>query len=136
MKLKRLFLIILLTLSFSGYTQSSNNSIFWEVTGNGLTQPSYLYGTIHLMDARVFQFDKIVLKKLKKCEVVTGELVFDKVKNINGMFSMMKSLFMPSGTRLKDLYEDPEDYATVKEYIDNNLGILAMMADSIKWPIS
>jgi len=42
-----------------GYADN-NNSILWEITGKGLKQPSFLYGTIHLQDKRVFEYGKVV----------------------------------------------------------------------------
>ena len=52
--------IVLLVLSFSfvllsGAQTSANSkkypSLFWEITGNGLSRPSYLFGTMHILCA-------------------------------------------------------------------------------------
>ncbi|MBC8172521.1 MAG: TraB/GumN family protein, partial [Chitinophagales bacterium] len=31
-----------------------NTSLLWEISGNGLTKPSYLFGTVHLIDKKDF----------------------------------------------------------------------------------
>lgn len=51
-----LVVIASLLMSNSSFTQvkkevtgSNENSLLWEVSGNGLSKPSYLYGTIHMI---------------------------------------------------------------------------------------
>ena len=48
---KRIFSLVcllFLTLSISAQSAKKYPSRFWEITGNGLTKPSYLYGTMHV----------------------------------------------------------------------------------------
>jgi uncharacterized protein len=53
MKLKtKLLLILIFCCSFSGFSQiqsfpSIQHGLLWKITGNGLPQPSYLFGTFH-----------------------------------------------------------------------------------------
>ena len=47
------FLFILCPI-FCFAQENSNNSLLWRISGNGLNGSSYLFGTIHLNDARVF----------------------------------------------------------------------------------
>ena len=40
----------------SASAQKNNwpNTLLWKISGNGLTKPSYLFGTMHLQDKRIF----------------------------------------------------------------------------------
>ena len=44
----------------------TNNSLFWQISGNGLEQPSYLYGTIHAIPQDDYFLGKKVSEKIKK----------------------------------------------------------------------
>jgi len=48
-------------------TQSAKhaNSLLWEISGNDLTKPSYLFGTVHIIDSANYFLDEIVIEKLK-----------------------------------------------------------------------
>jgi uncharacterized protein YbaP (TraB family) len=67
--LPRLFL---LCLALTGYSQDSN-SLLWEISGNGLEQPSYLYGTMHVSKKIAFLLDDVFYEALDQSEVVALE---------------------------------------------------------------
>jgi len=50
------------------------NSILWEVTGNGLSKPSYITGTCHIMCSKDFEIKPKVLKALEKSESFVMEI--------------------------------------------------------------
>ncbi len=64
--------LIGLILVFSGYSQDSN-SLLWEISGNGLEQPSYLYGTMHVSKKIAFLLDDVFYTALDQSEVVALE---------------------------------------------------------------
>lgn len=49
------------------------NSLLWEVSGNGLTKPSYLYGTVHMICGP----DYFLSEKTKKAFDASSELVLE-----------------------------------------------------------
>ncbi len=53
---KTILVVIALGSSFSSNAQSSSNknAVLWEVSGNGLKKPSYLFGTIHMICGKDF----------------------------------------------------------------------------------
>lgn len=53
---KTLSVLIAIGCSFTLNAQTSNNknSVLWEVSGNGLKKPSYLFGTIHMICGKDF----------------------------------------------------------------------------------
>lgn len=66
---------LLLTLITQAQKNSEplENSLLWEISGNGTAKPSYLYGTVHMICAGDF----IVTDKTKKALEVSNELVLE-----------------------------------------------------------
>lgn len=69
-------LISILFSCFSSFSQNGKlaNTLLWRISGNGLEKPSYLYGTMHLTDKRVFQLGDSVYKALEQTEGFAAEL--------------------------------------------------------------
>ncbi len=60
-------------------TASFSQSILWKVTGKKIKSPSYLYGTIHIQDKRVFTFDNNVSDAFESCEAFAMEILMDEL---------------------------------------------------------
>ncbi|RZK49479.1 MAG: TraB/GumN family protein [Pedobacter sp.] len=73
--IKSLVLFILFTTS-TVFAQSSN-SLLWEVSGKGLSKPSYLFGTYHFAGKSFLDSLTIASQKLQSAEAVVGELIID-----------------------------------------------------------
>lgn len=69
--------------------EESGNSLLWEISGNGLKEPSYLYGTIHLQEKKVFQYDDKVKEIFMSTEAYAMELNMDEM-NLMEVANMMK----------------------------------------------
>jgi uncharacterized protein YbaP (TraB family) len=69
----------LLLLSFEGFSQptSAENTIFWKVSGNGLSEPSYLFGTHHLLTNSFVDTIPAVMNAFQNADMVAGELIID-----------------------------------------------------------
>src|SRR5215470_20394379 len=48
-------------------------SLFWEITGNGLSRPSYLFGTMHVSSKMVFHLPDSFYLGIKNVDVVALE---------------------------------------------------------------
>ena len=68
--LKKLLYISLLITSV---LQAQNKSLFWEISGNGLTKNSYLYGTMHVNDKISFHLSDSFFKNLLNSDIVANE---------------------------------------------------------------
>ncbi|MDB5257775.1 MAG: hypothetical protein JWM14_2470 [Chitinophagaceae bacterium] len=114
------------------FAQATNTSVLYEISGGGLTHKSYVFGTIHLRDKRVFE--QVNNKKdslwfcFKHCDIIAGELKFDK-KEIKE--ALMDKVMMPDGITLQSLLS-PESYEKVKAYATETLGWKAIVIDRIK----
>ncbi len=104
-------------------------SLLWEVSGNGLAQPSYLYGTMHSKDLRVHQLlNDSVYAALTRSQAIALELVVKPEEQL----SLMKQMFMKD-TILTMLY-DEKKYNIVMDYIKRKMGNLTFLfkIDQIK----
>ena len=85
--------IIIIFISFYGLNgfaqQKSNYSLLWRISGNGLSKPSYLFGTMHVKDKRVFNFSDSVMLCLQNCSRFALEVHPDTI--ISKMFSILQS---------------------------------------------
>jgi uncharacterized protein YbaP (TraB family) len=65
---------LLLGLAFPGYSQSAYPSILWEISGNGLQKPSFLFGSMHISNKEVFHLSDSFYMAIKSCDVVALEV--------------------------------------------------------------
>ena len=54
-------------------TAQEKNSLLWEISGNGLTQSSYLYGTMHVSKKIAFRLDDVFYESLLKSDIIALE---------------------------------------------------------------
>src|SRR6187549_3231325 len=95
-------------------------SLLWEVSGNGLTKPSYLYGTIHMICKDDATLGDSLVAAIQRCDRVYFEVDMD---NLMEMLSALKDFKMSNDTTLADLLRK-EDYEKVKEYMESKGGPL------------
>ena len=95
-------------------------SLLWEVSGNGLTKPSYLYGTIHMICKDDASLGDSLISAIQRSDRVYFEMDMD---NLMEMLSAIKDFKMRNDTTLADLLSK-EDYEKVKEYMESKGGLL------------
>lgn len=103
----------------------SSQSLLWEISGKGL-QTSYLYGTIHIQDKRVFQYDDIVEEKIMDCDAYAMELLIDEIKRED----IEKSMLMKKHT-IKELLSG-KDYALLDSTLKAKIGAGMLMLNKMK----
>src|SRR3954466_14325908 len=72
-----LLLTVLATVSFSQVkkiTAQKYPSLLWEITGNGMKKPSYLFGTMHISNKMVFHLSDSFYNAIRRADVVALEL--------------------------------------------------------------
>ncbi|HNR09347.1 MAG TPA: TraB/GumN family protein [Saprospiraceae bacterium] len=105
-------------------------SLLWEISGNGLTKPSYLFGTIHLIDKSEFFFPATLEEKLKACERATFEIDMDEMSSMESMFKIIGKAFMKDGLTLRDLLTEAE-YKVVEDHFSEK-GLPLQFLDRMK----
>lgn len=98
----------------SVFSQTNKKSILWKISGNGLEQPSYLFGTVHILDSSHFYLHKTVIEKIKSAdkmvfEINTNEPDYQK-KALN--FSFM------SNDSLENIF-DEDEYQELQVFFKN-----------------
>ena len=127
----KLFLISLIfsSLYFTQiYGQKEEKSLLYEISGNGLSQPSYLYGTIHIICKDDFVMTEVTKQKFSEAQQVYLELDMDDPKM---MPEMMKSMYMTDGSTLKTLMSEA-DYQKVSQFFKDSLKTNIEMLDKMK----
>lgn len=97
-------------------TNKDNNSLLWEISGNGLQQPSYLFGTFHMMCKQDILFSKNLLLALQNSDDVYFEMDLDDPANTLGALMFMN---MKDGQTLKDLVSETEFLKLEKYFTDS-----------------
>lgn len=115
--------IILLLLSFFTIAQLQAQ-LLWEISGNELKEPSYLYGTMHIGDERVYQFNDSLLTLFNQCDLFAGELVLEQ--NFFSSLNLLMGMQMKDST-LSDLLPRKK-YAFVKRKLDKRLDEMGMLS--------
>lgn len=89
----------------------------WQISGNGLSKPSYLFGTIHVLCPDDFILSDGVLEKLNKSKQLVLEVA--DAENPANLMLVLESMTM-KGKKLKDLYTE-EEYAELKQFFKDSL---------------
>ncbi|WP_339711283.1 TraB/GumN family protein [uncultured Kriegella sp.] len=72
LNMRSAYILLLFLSPFFGFSQE-NNSLLWEISGNGLKETSYLYGTMHVSKRIAFRLDDVFYDALDKSEVIALE---------------------------------------------------------------
>jgi len=72
----------------------------WKISGNGISQPSYLYGTIHLMCPDQIKIDTVLRRCFSSCKQLFLEI---NTSDPEMMSKTMKGMMMDSGQSLENL---------------------------------
>jgi len=119
---KLLLLSLSLVVSLSLFSQS----LLWKISGKGIKEPSYLFGTIHISDERVFAFDSTLYHALNSSDALALEMVMDQIKreDIENNMLMKKH-------NLKDLFTD-EEWDIVQKRFQEKTGSPIILFNKMK----
>ena len=71
--MKKTTTILLIIFSIVCFSQQKYQSLLWEITGNNLDKPSYLYGTMHVSKKVAFRLDDVFYKALNESDCIALE---------------------------------------------------------------
>ncbi len=94
-----------------------DNSLLWQISGNGLQKPSYLFGTFHLMCKDDIQFSNQLKAALANATIMYMELDMDDPAL---MLSGMMLMTMKGGKKLSDFYSK-EEYKKIETFFKDSL---------------
>ncbi|CAH0994642.1 hypothetical protein EMA8858_00754 [Emticicia aquatica] len=122
----KIFVIVLFP--FFTKAQQINSGLLWEISGNGLEKPSYIFGTIHLICPDNFFLPAGTEDKFKTAQQVYLEIDMDDPQM---MMKAQKLMLSVDGKKLKDLMKEA-DYKTFSEYFKKTIGMDVAMFGSAK----
>lgn len=105
---------------------TTRSSLLWEISGEDIKEPSYLYGTIHISDKCVFAYDSIVEEKLYECDAYAMEILMD---NIDA--ETLKNATIMEDNSLDQLLGE-KDYEFLDSVFTEKLGISIMLFNKVK----
>lgn len=98
-------------------TNKDENTLLWEVSGKGLSQPSYLFGTFHLMCRNDIHFSENLKAAVLQSKEVYLELDLDDPSVLLGAMMLMN---MNNGKKLPDLFSQQE-YNRLENFFKDSL---------------
>ena len=120
------FLFIVLAGSTT-YAQPEKSSLLWEVSGNGLQQPSWLFGTFHILCKEDFTISDILKNKLQASKQFYGELDMD---DPNLQMQIAMKMMMTDKTLESLMTED--DYKKVSGHFQQITGMSIKLFNNFK----
>lgn len=99
-----LFCLLLLVKVYA----QNNNSLLWEISGNGLKTPSYLFGTYHLVGKSLVDSLPEIRTRFNTCNAVVGEMIMDST-----MVMKLLPYMMATDSTTLDKVFTPAEYAQI-----------------------
>ena len=113
----KLFFVALLTAVFSCSADlkvKNGNSLLWKIEGNNC-QPSYIFGTMHMIDAEYYSMSESMTKK-----ITTSDAIIMEVGGMPNPFETLALMTLDSGTVHQ--YFSKEQLVKLLEFMDKKLG--------------
>lgn len=124
------FLILFILVGKTAFSQknATPKTLLWRISGNGLSQPSFLYGSFHLTDKQLFNFGDSVYAAIEKSKGFAIEVNPDSMmaatmflgnqnqQLISGILS--KAEMNKHEQRIEELFGKKASVVTVKNIID------------------
>lgn len=117
-KLISTFLFFCTTLLLNAQTTSdTTHSLLWKISGNGLKQPSYIFGTMHIICSEDYFLPDSANAAIERARQLIFEIDLD---DIGIMQSMMAGKNMNNNVRLADLMK-PSQYDSLGRFLKDSL---------------
>lgn len=129
--MQKIFIHFMLVLALA-FTHSSiaqtNSNLLWEISGNGLKQPSYVFGTIHMICNDDYFMTPVIEEKMKQCQNYYAEINFGDPSTTLAMQQMMITDKGLSKRLDEDNYKKLADL--LSENFDLNIQMFENMSDA------
>lgn len=98
-------------------TDTLPDALLWKIEHKDLQNPSYLFGTIHMIPQEDFFLPAGLEEAFEKSERVVFEIDMDDMSDMGSLMGMMSGLMMKDGMTLKKLLS-PTEYEEVSTYFE------------------
>ena len=96
---------------------TGDKSLLWRISGNGLSNSSYLFGTIHLLCPGDYLWTDAMKKSLASCDKVCFEMDLD---DPSVMSAASNGIMNESGKKLSEYFTDVQ-YKKVQSFFKDSL---------------
>lgn len=125
--MKHFLIVLLFIYAAVPVSAQQQNSLMWEISGNGLQKSSYVFGTIHMICKEDFFMPSVVSEKFKTSDKVFLEMDMDDPAM---QMKMMKLATLSGGQSLKKIFGD--DYKIVDSFFKANSQFPLVMFNGFK----
>lgn len=120
-------LFISLLLGNTSFAQQQ--SLLWKISGNGLSKPSYLYGTIHLICEEDMQISEVLKQKFTQSE----KLLLEMDISDNTIATKTQQLSMlPEHKTLRSFFKNDAEYTQIGNFFNNTAGVPLSFFEKMK----
>lgn len=129
---KGLLFVTFLFLNTAAIFAQESQSVLWEISGNGLTKPSYLFGTVHTASVKILdQFPKVmqVAASADFALFEKGGSTIGNVEDAEIYSPPLDSVFTPEEYALVDSFFTASQFGSIKPH--NNEASLQAMAQAV-----
>ncbi len=129
MEFKQIILVLIVALypffSFSQKTDSVlvENSLLWKISGNGLAENSYLFGTIHIIPEKDFFYTKSMKSAFDSAKNLIMEVNPDV--SFSDQLSLIQKMILPDGKSIAS-FMSKDEYNKLKVYMKDTLKLKMM----------
>ncbi len=111
---------LILTIALAAATMAAQAQLLWRISGNGLEQPSYVFGTHHIAPKSILDSVPQVRQVQKDVRQVCGEV--NMLNMQQAMRATAEAMLLPSGKSLNDYLPDDKRNA-VDEVLKKYVGV-------------
>ena len=109
--------------------KNNKNSHVWQVipqNTEGGKNASYILGTMHVRDARAFQYEHLFYDAILKCEAFATEFDLDNMQSQTDF-----TLSLPNGLQLSDVIE-PKIFERISRVVEQKMGMPLLHFNALK----
>jgi uncharacterized protein YbaP (TraB family) len=106
------------------------NKLLWEISGNNLETPSYLFGTVHLIENEYFFLPEDLEAAMDRSAEVVFEIDVEEMTDISAQMSILTKAFMKDNLTIKDLLSE-DDYAELSDFF-SEMGLPLFFFERLK----
>ena len=114
----------------SGDQQQVEKGLLWRISSEDLLNPSYLFGTIHMIPSAYFFLPDGTAEAFDTAQMLFLEVDMSELEDPIKQMALMQQSFMKGDTTLKDLVT-AEDYALIREHFAD-MGLPIFFLERIK----
>ena len=99
---------------------TKNKALLWQISGKNLSKPSYIYGTIHVIEKKDFFMSQNIKQKFEETDQLVLEIPMDM--SLSQKIEMAQKIMLPNQKTIKD-YTSKTDFECLQNYMTDTLQI-------------